>query len=284
MPETIHEIEIDSPKSRGGSHGGAARMEGTGMQALIFDVDGTMADTEAAHCDAFNAAFSEVGLDWQWDERLYARLLHVAGGKERIGHYWRCVEPEEAAGRAIAETIEAIHAIKTRHYVERVRGGALPLRPGIRRLVEEASAAGLALAIATTTTPDNLDALLCPALGVAWRERFSAVCDASTAPVKKPAPDVYYAALRELGLPADECLALEDSENGLRAARAAGIPTLITTTAYTARQRFEGALCVLPHLGDPDQPLPNGMAEMEQGWVDLDALRRLHANQRNAFA
>lgn len=254
------------------------------MQALIFDVDGTMADTEAAHCDAFNAAFSEVGLNWHWDESLYARLLHVAGGKERIGHYWRCVEPEEAAGGAIAETIDAIHAIKTRYYVERVRGGALPLRPGIRRLMDEACAAGLALAIATTTTPDNLDALLCPAAGAAWRKRFSAVCDASTAPVKKPAPDVYYAALRELGLPAAECLALEDSENGLRAARAAGIPTLITTTAYTARQRFDGALGVLPYLGDPARPLPHGIAEAKQGWVDLDALRRLHANQRNALA
>ncbi len=260
------------------------------MRALIFDVDGTMADTEAAHCDAFNAAFSEVGLDWYWDERLYTRLLHVAGGKERIRHYWRCVEPEEEAGAVVAETIDAIHAIKTRYYIERVRGGGLPLRPGVRRLIEEASGAGMALAIATTTTPDNLDALLCPALGSGWRNRFSAVCDASSAPVKKPAPDVYYAALETLGLPSSECLALEDSENGLRAARAAGIPTLITTTAYTARQRFDGALGVLPHLGDPDMPVRHGIAEVRQGWIDLDVLRRLSAgqhdgrDQRNALA
>ena len=254
------------------------------MRALIFDVDGTMADTEAAHRDAFNAAFAEVGLHWYWDESLYARLLDVAGGKERIRHYWRCVEPEEAAGGVIVETIDAIHAIKTRYYTERMRRGGLPLRPGVRRLMEEADGAGIALAIATTTTSDNLDALLCPALGAHWRDRFRAVCDASTAPVKKPAPDVYYAALCTLGLPADECLALEDSQNGLRAARAAGIPTLITTTGYTARQCFDGALRVLPHLGDPGLPVSHGMAEAEQGWVDLDVLRRMRANQRKALA
>ncbi len=254
------------------------------MRALIFDVDGTMADTEAAHCEAFNAAFSEVGLDWYWDDVLYTRLLSVAGGKERIRHYWRCVEPEEAAGGMIAETIDAIHAIKTRYYTERVRGGGLPLRPGVKRLIEEASAAGVALAIATTTTPANLDALLCPALGIDWRKRFSAGCDASAAPLKKPAPDVYHAVLHELGLPAVECVAFEDSENGLRAARAAGIPTLITPTAYTAQQQFDGALRVLPHLGDPGRPVSHGIPGAEQGWIDLALLRRLRESQRSAVA
>lgn len=254
------------------------------MRALIFDIDGTMADTEDAHRDAFNAAFSEVGLGWYWDEPLYTRLLNVAGGKERIAHYWRCVEPEEAAGALAAQTIDAVHAIKTRCYTERVRGGGLPLRPGVQRLIEEACAAGMPLAIATTTTPANVDALLSKALGADWRKRFSAVCDASTAPVKKPAPDVYYAALRQLGVPADECVALEDSENGLRAAHAAGIPTLITTTAYTARQNFDGALGVLPHLGDSARPVLHGIPGAEQAWVDLDLLRLMRANQRNAAA
>jgi HAD superfamily hydrolase (TIGR01509 family) len=247
------------------------------MQALIFDVDGTMADTEAVHREAFNAAFAEVGLDWHWDEALYTRLLNVAGGKERIWHYWHCVEPEEASGSEVQEAIDAIHAIKTRCYAERVRDRGMPLRPGIRRLIDEASAAGMPLAIATTTTPANLDALLCAPLGADWRKRFAAVCDASTAPVKKPAPDVYYAVLQQLGVPAAECLALEDSENGLRAARAAGIPTVITPTAYTAWQCFDGAVLVLPHLGDPGQPVRQILPGEERGWVDLDTLRRVHA-------
>ena len=243
------------------------------MQALIFDVDGTMADTEAVHREAFNAAFAEVRLGWHWDEGLYTRLLNVAGGKERIERYWRCVEPDEIDGERMKETIAAIHAIKTRYYTERVYGGAVPLRPGIARLIDEANAAGLPLAIATTTTTANLDALLSAPLGADWRRRFVAVCDASSAPIKKPAPDVYHAALARLGLPPGQCLALEDSENGLRAARAAGIPTVITTTSCTASQCFDSALCVLPHLGDPQLPVTVGA---ERGWVDLATLGNLH--------
>ena len=123
------------------------------MQALMFDVDGTRADTEAAHRQAFNAAFAETGLDWVWDEALYTRLLKVAGGKERLMHYWRIADPEEAGGARVQEVIDALHAIKTRRYAERVRGRDVPLRPGIARLIAEAAAAGLPVAIATTTAP-----------------------------------------------------------------------------------------------------------------------------------
>jgi HAD superfamily hydrolase (TIGR01509 family) len=244
------------------------------VQALIFDVDGTLADTETAHREAFNATFAEVGLDWCWDEELYTRLLSVAGGKERLLHYWHIIDPEEARGSKVKETIDAVHAIKTRHYTERVSGGGLPLRPGIRRLIKEANDAGVPIAIATTTTPANLDALLQGSLGADWRKRFAAICDGATTPVKKPAPDVYHAVLRRLGLPGADCLALEDSDNGLRAALAAGIPAVITPTAYTAQQRFDGALVVLPHLGDLEQPMAHHVPGADHRWVDLEALRR----------
>lgn len=246
------------------------------MQALIFDVDGTLADTETAHREAFNAAFAEVGLDWYWDEALYARLLNVAGGKERLFYYWCIVDPEEAHGRQVMETIDAVHAIKTRHYAERVSGGGLPLRPGIHRLIDEAAAAGVPIAIATTTTPANLDALLRAPLGADWRKRFASICDGVTAPVKKPAPDVYHAVLEQLGLQGVDCLAVEDSYNGLRAATAAGIPTIVTPTAYTEMHWFDEALVVLPHLGDPAQPLPHPVPGMGHRWVDLAALHHLH--------
>ncbi|TDF65611.1 HAD family hydrolase [Cupriavidus sp. L7L] len=246
------------------------------MKALIFDVDGTLADTETAHLQAFNAAFAEVGLDWCWDEALYTRLLKVAGGKERLLHYWRMVDPEEARGCKVRETIDAVHAIKTRHYAERVGSGQLPLRPGIARLIDEAGSAGVPIAIATTTTPANLDALLQVPLGQRWRERFAAIGDAGTTAIKKPAPDVYLAVLERLGLEAGDCLAIEDSENGLRAAQAAGIATLVTPSAYTAHERFDGALLVLPHLGDPGQPLPQQLPGAAQRWADLGALRNWH--------
>ncbi|WP_427306132.1 HAD family hydrolase [Cupriavidus sp. H39] len=245
------------------------------MKALIFDVDGTLADTETAHLKAFNAAFPEVGLDWCWDEALYTRLLRVAGGKERLMHYWRMVDPEEARGCKLMEAIDAVHAIKTRHYAELAGSGQLPLRPGIARLIDEAGRAGVPIAIATTTTPANLDVLLRTPLGAGWRDRFAAICDAGTTAAKKPAPDVYLAVLERLGLQAGECLALEDSENGLRAAQAAGIATVVTPTAYTGQDRFDGALRVLPHLGDPAQPIAQ-LPGADHRWVDLAALRAWH--------
>lgn len=246
------------------------------LKALIFDVDGTLADTETAHRDAFNAAFADVGLDWFWSESLYAGLLDVAGGKERILYYWKLVDPEEAGGREVRATIDRVHAIKTRHYKARVGGGKLALRPGVLRLIGEAHAAGLPMALATTTTPANIDALLGTALGTGWRGMFAAVCDASTVPNKKPAPDVYLAALAGLGVPAANCLAFEDSENGLRAATAAGIRTIITPTAYTLGHQFGAALLVLPHLGDPASPMGQHVPGADQRWVDLAALRRWH--------
>lgn len=252
------------------------------MEALIFDVDGTLADTEGAHRDAFNAAFAEAGLDWHWDEPLYTRLLDVAGGKERILRHWRCIEPEEASGAKAAETVAALHAIKTQYYARRVGGGALPLRPGVARLIAEANAAGMPVAIATTTTPANLDALLVAPFGADWRKRFAAVCDASTTPVKKPAPDVYLAVLDALGLEAGRCIALEDSENGTRAAAAAGVPTVVTPTAYTRHHRFGEALAVISHLGEPDDPVPERLPDTAQRYVNLAVLRQWHANTRAA--
>lgn len=246
------------------------------LSALIFDVDGTLADTEPAHRDAFNAAFTDVGLDWYWSESFYTCLLQVAGGKERIHYYWSIVDPDGAHKSKVKEVINEVHAIKTRYYEAMIGGGKLALRPGVRRLIREAHAAQMPMAIATTTTPANIDALLRVPLGKDWRSLFVAVCDASTAANKKPAPDVYLSALEALALPAADCLAFEDSEHGLRAARSAGIPTLITPSAYTGIHPFDDALLVLPHLGDPESPLPQHIPGAAQRWIDLATLRRWH--------
>ncbi len=214
--------------------------------ALIFDVDGTLADTEAAHREAFNEAFFEEGLGWYWSEELYARLLGVSGGHERLASYWREVED----GPPPPSTLRRVHAAKTRHFTRKVGQGQVPLRPGVLRLLGEAGAAGVQLALATTTTPANIEALLRAPLGPGWRAHFAAVADGATAPLKKPHPQVYLQVLESLGLPAAACLAFEDSANGLRAACAAGIPTLVTPTALTASDDFAGALGVWPDLGE----------------------------------
>ena len=230
------------------------------LQALIFDVDGTLADTESAHLAAFNHAFAEFGLDWHWDEALYTELLHISGGKERIQHYWRATQPDlrEMEAMALQETVNRLHELKTAAYESAVNDGAVSLRPGVLTLMDEALAAGLQLAIATTTSPVNIAALLRRAVGPDWRRNFTAIGDASTAPIKKPNPQVYLQMLTALKLEAAQCLAFEDSSNGLRSATAAGLATVITPTRYTAHHDFGGALQVVPDLSQV------GLAQVRQ--------------------
>ena len=220
------------------------------LQALIFDVDGTLADTEAAHRAAFNQAFDQEGLDWHWDEALYTQLLDVSGGKERLTHYWTQRHPEvrDVDGAGVRDTIARLHELKTAAYEAMVNDGAVSLRPGVLHLIDAAGQAGLHLAIATTTSPVNIAALLRGAIGTDWRQFFGIVEDASTAAIKKPHPQVYLQTLQRLQLPAAQCLAFEDSANGLRAATGAGLATVITPTQFTAGHDFSAALKVLPNL------------------------------------
>jgi len=220
------------------------------LKALIFDVDGTLADTESAHLAAFNHAFAEQGLDWHWDVALYTSLLEISGGKERMLHYWKHVHPDmkDIDGSGLRDTIDHLHALKTASYEAAVQGGAVQLRPGVLALIQQAHQQGLRLAIATTTSPVNIAVLLRNAIGPDWKDLFIVIEDASTAPKKKPHPQVYVQTLTRLGLPSGACLALEDSSNGLRAAVAAGLKTIITPNNFTSHHDFTGALQVLPNL------------------------------------
>jgi len=224
------------------------------LKALIFDVDGTLADTESAHRGAFNQAFAALGLDWHWDDALYLDLLRVSGGKERILHYWQSHHPELPAplGLTRQEAVQRLHTLKTAAYEAAVNDGLVALRPGVLALVAQARSQGLQLAIATTTSPPNIAALLRRALGADWRSHFAAIGDAETAPIKKPHPQVYLQVLDALHCQPQECLAFEDSYNGLQASLAAGLATVVTPTRYTARDDFSGAMRLLPDLGLAD--------------------------------
>ncbi len=220
------------------------------MKAIIFDVDGTLADTEDGHRKSFNKAFAESGLDWNWDVAMYDKLLKVTGGKERIKYFVSDFLKDFKKPDNYDDFVKNLHAIKTVHYTTMLREGNIPLRPGIKQLITEAYAAGITLAIATTTTPQNVSALLEVALGADWEHYFSANGCGDIIPHKKPAPDIYFWVMDKLGVKAEDCIALEDSENGLKSSLAAGIKTYVTINHYTRNQTFTGAAAVFDDLSD----------------------------------
>lgn len=222
------------------------------LSAVIFDVDGTLADTEEAHRQAFNVTFKEFGLPWHWNVKLYVELLAVAGGKERLAHYCRCVDPARLAQADGMDFIAKLHQRKTRVYERRVEMGEVPARPGVVRLIRELIEADIRLAIATTTSRANVDVLLGTALAELPPGIFEVIGAGEQAIAKKPAPDVYCWVLDRLDLPAEDCLAIEDSRNGVRAALGAGLPVLVTASPWTQHDDFAGAVAVLPDLGGVD--------------------------------
>lgn len=225
-------------------------------RALIFDVDGTLAETEEVHRQAFNAAFATAGLAWSWGRVVYKDLLRVAGGKERI----RAFDRLRGGSSLLSDAeIAELHMIKTGIYADQMAAGGCPLRPGVEALLTAALTRGQRLAIATTTSRGNIDALLGPALGTDWADRFAAIVAGDEVANKKPAPDVYLEVLARLHLPAPECLAIEDSGIGLIAASSAGIPVLISRGAYFLDDDFSAALYVTDDLTEV-----NGMGSVEE--------------------
>ena len=255
------------------------------LEALLFDVDGTLADTERdGHRVAFNAAFAEAGLGWCWDVELYGELLAVTGGKERIRHYLDRFSPDFDPPGDMDGVIAGLHRAKTRHYTRMLREGGIPLRPGVERLLREARHAGLRLGIATTTTPENVTALLESTLGPEAGALFEVVAAGDVVPRKKPAPDIYAWAMERMGLSPERCLAFEDSENGVRSVLDAGIRSLVVTVNdYTRGQDFSGASLVVDRLGEPGAP-PRVLSGLlyDVVLIDVPLLRKLHrmANRR----
>ena len=256
------------------------------LKALLFDVDGTLADTERdGHRVAFNQAFAEAGLDWDWSVELYGKLLAITGGKERILYYLDHFNQGFRRPADLDAFIAGLHKSKTYYYTELLNTGAIPLRPGVKRLLTEARAAGLRLAVATTTTPANVSALLRNTLGDEGESWFEVIAAGDIVPAKKPAPDIYTYALEKMKLSSKDCLAFEDSENGIHASQGAGLITLITVNGYTHDHRFDGAAIVLDCLGEPDQPFEvlAGNAG-EHTYVNLELLQTIHTEYVNEVA
>jgi HAD superfamily hydrolase (TIGR01509 family) len=238
------------------------------LKALIFDVDGTLADTEKdGHRVAFNMAFKKAGLDWDWDDALYGQLLAVTGGKERIKYYLEEFNTKFTKPEDFTNFVANLHASKTQFYMQLMDKGLVPLRVGVEKLIQQARDEGLRLAIATTTTPANVTALLHNTLGKGSEDWFEVIAAGDIVPAKKPAADIFIYALEQLKLSASECLAFEDSENGLKSSKGAGLKTVVTINDYTKDQDFSNADLILDQFGDKE----NNYTIIDNKGHDLDS-------------
>ncbi|MGH6823963.1 MAG: HAD-IA family hydrolase [Methylocella sp.] len=253
------------------------------LEALIFDVDGTLAETEEAHRQSFNEAFAACGLAWSWDKALYRKLLQVTGGKERLRHYIDAWKPP-ASEAALARFAE-IYEEKSARYAALVKSGAAPARPGVRRLITEAHERDVRLAIATTSLRGSVDLILRAMFGEEGPSWFAVIAAGDVVAHKKPAPDVYRFALDKLGCGPGSCVAIEDSENGVKAARAAGLPVLAAPSYYMKGDDFSLATSVLTDLGEPDHPCRQiGGLSFDRDYVDIDGLNAWLSKQQRSCA
>lgn len=243
------------------------------MKVLIFDCDGVIVDTERdGHRVAFNQAFARMGFSCEWDVECYGELLKVAGGKERMRHYfnkngWPNNEQDRDG------LIKSLHQLKTDLFMQIIESGGLPLRPGVARLVDEAIKEGMMLAVCSTSNERAVNLVVEKMLGPARKERFNAILAGDVVKKKKPDPDVYLLALERLNVKPGECMVIEDSRNGLLAAKAAGMHCVITTNGYTQNEDFSEADLVIPDLGEP----PHVRA-------DLDTLKDLVKRKKETMA
>jgi HAD superfamily hydrolase (TIGR01509 family) len=247
------------------------------IKAIFFDQDGVIIDTERdGHRVAFNRAFREFGLDCEWSVERYGELLQISGGKERLRHFFR--QPGAAcSGPAGADEdfILKLHQRKTALFIARVESGRLPLRPGVHRLMNAAIRSGITLGICTTSDARAADVIASRMLADI---RFDVVLAGDIVSRKKPAPDIYLLALKKTGLKPTECVVIEDSTNGVRAAKSAGMHVVATTSAYTREENLGEADIVVSCLGDPGGETAELISTQRpfafQGWIDMELLQR----------
>ncbi len=244
------------------------------LKGIILDVDGTIADTEELHRLAFNKAFKEFKLDWHWSEENYRDILSISGGKER---FKRCLDNDPELKRSLKDVpafIRSLHQCKSAHYRELLESGGIALRPGIKRIIDDALSANIKLGIATSSSTANFNTLIQQTLGVDPETLFSSIVTSDIVHDKKPCPAAYQCALAGMALDPEQCIAIEDTANGNQAAQHAGMQVVITTHAYTLDNDFSGAALVVDHLGEIDQPYTVSQGEsLGKQMVDVELLQ-----------
>jgi HAD superfamily hydrolase (TIGR01509 family) len=247
------------------------------LAGLLFDVDGTIAESEEIHRKAFNESFNEFGLKWHWDRAIYKELLNIEGGRERIQYYIERTDPDQLNRPDLSSFISSIHDAKSQVYSALMIKEGVPIRPGALRLIKEAKDEGLKLAIVTASTEESLRALFQYLPEKNLLNYFDVIADGDKVPIKKPAPDIYTWTLQELGLSAGSCFALEDSPTGLQSSLSAGIPTIVTVSSFMKGEDLSGATLVLSDLGEPTIPFKVLEGDvLDHSFVSVSMLRELH--------
>lgn len=258
------------------------------LKAILFDVDGTLADTEGlGHHPAYNDAFDKLGVPFRWDRELYRTLLKQPGGRERLHHFLDHYTPElgsasEDVARDRAQWVDKVHHLKSDFFHDRVASGLIPLRQGVARLIREARDAGIRMAIVSNASRRTLDPVLQHSLRDELADAIEVVASGDDATAKKPDPMLYRLALDRLGLTPRDCVAVEDSAMGLKAAKAAGLAALVTVNADTHDQNFKSANLVLSSLGEPSDPVKvfRGVLKPDR-WVTVAVLAQMLARSRH---
>jgi HAD superfamily hydrolase (TIGR01509 family) len=254
------------------------------VEAFIFDVDGTLVDTEELHRQAYNQTFLNFGVGWDWDTDLYAELLMVSGGQARVARYIDLIDLSPAEKTRLRRVIPAIHREKTRLYGELIASNSVRPRPGVAPLIEEARLAGIRIGLVASSASANVDTLVSSALGQHLRNAVGAIVSGELVGRKKPAPDIYELILTMLRVSAAAAVAFEDSSNGLLAAQGAGLYTIVTPSRWTSAQKFDSADLVLSTLGDPDNPIDAiSASRIGSSYLELPKLQKLRSQRTSVL-
>lgn len=249
------------------------------LKAIIFDVDGTLAATEETHRQAFNAAFIEFNIPFQWSVSEYIELLNISGGKERILQFLQSKEFAAPGNESLRDYTLKVHQRKSEIYRENLIAGHIGLRNGVERLIKEARQKGISMAIATCTSTANVETVLKSALGEDALSYFETLVSCDLVADKKPSPAVYQYALANLGLKPENCIVLEDTSNGNHSALTAGIKTVITTHPLTVDEDFTGASLIIDQLGEPEKHFTVSSGNSYgAGYVDVDLLEKINSS------
>ena len=224
------------------------------LSAVLFDVDGTIAETEEYHRKSFNESFKEFNLDWFWDEAIYKELINVGGGKERIMYHIKRAWPEMLNYKNLSKYIDSIHKIKNEIFEDFMKDMVIEPRKGVIRLINELKEKKIRLAIVSSSSESNILNLFNKALKIDLNEKFDIIAHGDITKNKKPSPEIYEWTLEKMRLPPQSCLAIEDSPRGMESALRANINVVVTPSILTSGEKFDGAKLVVSDLGEIDEP------------------------------